>query len=96
MPTRTFSITDRLPKRRMFWKVRAMPLLGNLIGAQPEQRFALEIDLTFLRAVDAGQGVEEGGLACTVRADDADDLALLDAEVHFVDGDQAAEALDNL
>src|SRR5690606_40564869 len=42
----------------------------------------------------SGEEVDEGGLAGAVRADHRKDLALVDVEVDAVDGDDAAEPLD--
>ena len=44
-------------------------------------------------AVDAGDEIEDGGLAGAVGADQADDLALLDVEGEIVDGAETAEVL---
>ena len=46
-----------------------------------------------IRPVDAGDQVEERRLARAVRADHADDLALVDVQVEPVDHLQAAERL---
>ena len=42
--------------------------------------------------IEAGDAVEDGGLACAVRADDGGDLATPRGEREPVDGDKAAEA----
>ena len=48
-------------------------------------------DAAFGRLVEAGDAVEDGGLAGAVRADQGGDVALA-AEGEIVDGDEAAEA----
>ena len=55
---------------------------------------ALEADRARGRRQRAGEHVEDRALARAVRADQAEDLALLDLERHVVDGGEAAEALD--
>ncbi len=52
-----------------------------------------EVDRPVGRLGQAGDDVEEGGLAGAVRADEADDRALRDVEVDRAHGDQAAEPL---
>ena len=52
---------------------------------------AVEDQLAAGRLVDAAHQVEDGGLAGAVRADDGEDLALLDGEAHAVDRLDAAE-----
>ena len=65
---------------RMFWKVRAMPGLGDPVGpaartiAGRSNRISPRVG-----RVQAGEHVEEGGLAGAVGPDQADDLARLDA-----------------
>ena len=44
------------------------------------------------RLVEAGQAVEDGGLAGAVRADDRGDLAAVGGKGNIVDRDQPAEA----
>ena len=68
---------------------------------QPGQRIRLESrDIvpvedhrSFVRRVEAGDDVEEGGLPGTVGADHADDLARVGVEVDVVDGLNASEPL---
>ena len=73
-PTITFSSAVISANRRMFWKVRAMP-------AWPPRaprwacRGAAELEAARVGRVQAGDDVEEGGLAGAVRADQAVDLA---------------------
>ena len=80
-----------LAKSRMFWKVRAMPALGDEVGLG-RQDGALVGDLALGGDVQAGEAVEEGGLAGAVGADEADDLAAVDGEVDVAYGGEAAEA----
>jgi hypothetical protein len=53
----------------------------------------LEADRPRVRREGAREHVEDRALAGAVRADQAEDLALLDPERHAVDGGEAAEAL---
>jgi hypothetical protein len=53
----------------------------------------LEEDAARRRPVEPREHVEEGGLPCSVRADDRDDRLLGDVEVHVVDRGQASERL---
>src|SRR5690625_1047842 len=52
---------------------------------------ALEGDRPFLRRVESGDGVDEGGLARAVGADQAEDLALADARRDVLQGVHTAE-----
>ena len=53
--------------------------------------------LPALRRIEAGDGVGQGGLAASVRADEAEDLAALDPHVDAVQRHDAAKApLDGL
>jgi hypothetical protein len=89
--TRTLSKTESEPKSRMFWKVRAMPQLDDLVDAQAGERAAVEPDGAGGGLVDAGHEVEDGGLAGAVGADEAAEFALADGEVHGVHRGEAAE-----
>ena len=90
-PTRTFSSTVMLAKSRMFWKVRATPAAVTLVRLRRQRRAAVA-DLARGRDVEAGEAVEERGLAGAVGADQADDLAVVDGEVDVADGGETAEA----
>ena len=59
----------------MFWKVRAMPLRGRLVGPHAACGRALAGDRALLRVVEAVDHVEHRGLAGAVGADDGADLA---------------------
>src|SRR5207248_8026877 len=63
------------------------------VGRRSQQALAGEGDLARIRAVQAGDQVEERRLAGAVRADQPGNLALLDREPDVVDGDDAAEPL---
>ena len=52
---------------------------------------AVEFDLAVRRLIDAGDAVEGRGLARAVRADERDDLVLVDVHGEVVHGDDAAE-----
>ena len=64
---------------------------GDLEGLG-RQDVALVADLALGGDVEAGEAVEEGGLAGAVGADEADDLAAVDGEVDVAYGGEAAEA----
>src|SRR3972149_7001406 len=64
----------------------------DLVGAQAEQRLLAEGDAPLVGLVEAGEDVEERRLARPVRADDRGD-ALVEREVHRVQGGEAAEPL---
>ena len=57
---------------------------------------AFEHDAPFVRLVEAGDHVEQRGLAGAVGADDRDDAALGDVDRHAVDGGDAAEVLGHV
>ena len=61
-----------------------------------DARLPLEVDLSCRRIVDAGDDVEERGLAGSIGADQADDRLLGDREVDVIDREQAAEPLGDL
>ena len=67
------------------------PLARDQCGSRPGDALAREDDVALRRLVDAGDEVEERRLAGAVRADHADDLALVDVEVEPGDDLQAAE-----
>ena len=71
---------------RRLWNVRAMPRRVILYGSQAGDALAGEADVAVGRLVDAGDHVEDRGLAGAVGADHADDLALVDAEVELGQG----------
>ena len=52
----------------------------------------IETDLAAVRPVEPGNEIEQGGLAGTVRADDADQFALGEVEIDVVDRGEPAEA----
>ncbi len=53
--------------------------LGDLVRLQPVERLAVEGEVPAVGAVDAGEHVEQRGLAGAVRPDQAVDLAAVDA-----------------
>ena len=63
------------------------------MGLAPGELGAVEGDRALGRDVQAGDHVEERGLAGAVGPDERDDAAARDGEVDVVDGQQAAEAL---
>ena len=71
-------------------------LLHLALRMVADDRLAHEADLTVRRLIHAGDGVERGGLARAVGADERDDLALVDLKAQVVDGDDAAELHRNI
>src|SRR5258707_5189880 len=69
------------------------PHARDAIRRRVLQLRALEPEAALLLAIDAGEHVEERGLARAVGADEAVDLALADRERDFRERGEAAEAL---
>src|SRR5207302_10584137 len=67
--------------------------LGPLVRAQPGDLLAEQPDLAGVGFEEAGDDVEQGRLAGTVGADQAEDLAVVDREADVVDRLHPAEAL---
>ncbi len=86
------SITVSRDSALVSWKVRTIPWRATLCDGHATDRLALEGPGALVGRVEAGQQVEEGRLAGTVRADERGDDPPLDLEVVDVDGLQAAEA----
>ena len=75
-PIMTFSSALRCANRRMFWNVRPMPCAASLCGGQPVMRPAARNDtLPASGGMNAGDQVEQRGLAGAVGPDDRHDLA---------------------
>ena len=66
---------------------------GNALGRQPVEGVPAETDAALVRAVHAGDGLEERALAGPVRTDDRDGFTPADSEVDPVKGRNAPEAL---
>ena len=64
---------------------------ADLVRAQAVDGFPLENNFAGVRGIDAGDHIEDGGLAGAVRADQAVDVALGDLERRRVHRTQAAE-----
>ena len=64
----------------------------HLTGLQRQRLGAVEDDAAALRLVEAGDAVEERGLAGAVRADEAGDGAGVDREVHVLQHAVAGKA----
>jgi hypothetical protein len=62
-------------------KGAAHPLRRDPIGTQPNDRLSIEANFAFFRLVDAGDRVEDRGLAGAVWPDDAGDAACLEAQI---------------
>ncbi len=67
--------------------------MARPVGPQPGDVGAVEDDAAAVGREDAGDEVEGGGLAGSVRADERDDAALGHGEAHAIDRLQATEAL---
>src|SRR5438477_9764368 len=68
------------------------PLVGNAMRGQPDELPAEQADGSRRWSQDAGNQVEDRGLASAVRPHEADDLTLVDVDVEAVDGRQAAKS----
>jgi len=62
--------------------------LGDLVPLTPAECGAVEHHRTRTRAIDAGDGVEAGGFAGTVRANETENLPAPDLEAHRVQSGQ--------
>ena len=65
----------------------------RVAGAAELDRLAVDEDLALVRPVEAGEDVHQRGLAGAVLAEQAEDLARPDRQVHVGIGDDAAEPL---
>ena len=65
----------------------------RVAGAAELDRLAVDEDLALVRPVEAGEDVHQGGLAGAVLAEQAEDLAGPDLQVHVGIGNDAAEPL---
>ncbi len=65
---------------------------GDLLAGQAFQMLLAQLNGAAGRLVEAGQAVENGGLARAVRADQRDDLLRAQLQRHVIDRQQAAEA----
>jgi hypothetical protein len=65
--------------------------LGDAVRRPPQHRAPLEQDVAAIRGVEPADTVEESGFAGAIRADQTEDLALLDREGDAVERDDAAE-----
>ena len=92
-PSMRLSSTVRPPNSAMFWNVRATPSAAISLGRLARDVAALEHDAAGVRPVEAGDHVEQRGLAGAVRADDGHDAALGDVDRHVLDRGDAAETL---
>ena len=87
----TFSSAVMRKKICRFWNVRESPRRASASGTSRVTSSSGEAHSALLRQVEAGDQVEQRGLAGAVRSDDREDLALLDRQAHIVDGMHAAE-----
>jgi hypothetical protein len=79
-------------EQRQVLKGAADAQFGYTVTGQTLQRLPVKHDGAALEVVQAGQAVEQGGLAGPVGADQADDLTRVDLEGNAVQGDDTAEA----
>ena len=70
--------------------------VGDFVGVDCQQVFAIEHDLTGIRFVDPRHDVEQRRLAGAVRADQTADLVLIDRERQLVERDDAPEPYRHL
>ena len=89
-PIATFSSTLMRPSRRTCWKVRDRPSRAMRRAPAPATCWPSSVTWRGGR-VHAGYLVEHGALACAVGADQRQDLARADLQVHGVVGHQPAE-----
>ncbi len=71
-------------------------LMGNLIRTHWPAFLAVEPDLAFLWMVEAVDHIQHRRFSGAVWADDRSDLALADVEADILDGDDPAEAQDDV
>src|SRR4051812_32379196 len=79
-------------KRLNDLKRAGQPSPSNLVWLRARDVLAFEVDAACRGRVDASDEIDERGLARAIRADQADNLALLDREADAIDGIQAAES----
>ena len=91
--TSTFSKTVRPSNGRGTWKVRVMPSRQRCAVPDPDDRPAVELDVAGVDRQVAGDHAEQRGLARTVRPDDAEGRAGVDAERQAVGDDDLPEPL---
>ena len=77
----------------MFWKVRAMPARVIACWGMTRQLFPIQNDLSCIERVDAGEQVENGGLACAVRTDDPYNIVIVHLKGKIVYRFHTAECL---
>src|SRR5262249_52395549 len=80
-------------KRLHQLKRAAKACAADLIGAPTIDARPRQTDFARVRAIDAGNEIEAGGLARTVRTNQAHDFSLGDIEARLLHGFETAEAL---
>ena len=90
-PTMTFSQRRHALEDLQVLEGARQAARRELVGRQAGHVLAVEVDRAAARRVDAGDDVEQRGLAGAVRADDREDLAGVDGEAHAIDGFHAAK-----
>ena len=87
----TLSSTVIRAKRRMFWKVRAMPSVVDLVRILAGDVLAAQCDRAGGRGQKSGDNVEQGRLAGAVGTDDAEDFSSAELQVVVGEGLQSPE-----
>ena len=90
-PSSMFCSTVSRDSALVSWKVRTTPSRATWCGDELAQRPAVEGPGAGVGLVEAGQQVEQRGLAGAVRADQAGDAAALDLQVVDRHGGETAE-----
>ncbi|AEW75658.1 hypothetical protein EcWSU1_04230 [Enterobacter ludwigii] len=67
------------------------PHTGNLLARKPFQMLIAQLDGATRRLVETGQAVKDRGFPRAVRANQGDNLFLVQIQIHVVDGQQAAK-----
>ena len=86
---------QRRPQPRILERT-AEPVAGALVGRPETDVHTVEQDGSRVGRHEPGHEVEEGGLAGSVRADDPEDLTVVDGEGDTAGGSDPAVALPNL
>ena len=73
-----------------------MPCARASSGERKWTTFAVQADLALIGHQGSGQHLDQGRLAGAVVADDAQYLVGLEVEIGVVEGDDAAESLDDI
>ena len=94
-PRKMFSATVNSSKSTVSWWMAVTPASMAACGVREGHRLAVDQDLAFVRAVDAGQDLDEGRFAGAVLADQRGDLARIEGDADVVECLDAREDLRN-